>query len=53
MLLLLFIIMLLMIASVPHWPYSRQWGYGPSGGLGTLLIILLIIVMLGNHNVHL
>ncbi|PKM35180.1 MAG: hypothetical protein CVV06_17660 [Gammaproteobacteria bacterium HGW-Gammaproteobacteria-10] len=29
------------------WPHSRGWGYGPSGGLGTILIILLILVLMG------
>lgn len=49
MLFILFIVFLLMIASTPHWPYSRRWGYGPSGGLGTLLIILLVLLLLGHR----
>ena len=48
MLLLIFIILLLMIGSAPTWPHSQRWGYGPSGGLGTVLIILLILLMLGH-----
>ena len=45
-LLLLIILVLLLVGGLPTWPYSRRWGYGPSGSLGTLLIILLILVML-------
>lgn len=47
MLLLLIILLLLTLGSAPAWPYSRGWGYGPSGGLGTLLIVLLILLLLG------
>ena len=47
MLFLLIILFLLMIGTAPTWPHSRQWGYGPSGGLGTVLLILLILVLLG------
>jgi hypothetical protein len=47
MLLILFILFLLMLGSAPAWPYSRTWGYGPSGGLGTVLIILLVLFLLG------
>jgi uncharacterized protein DUF3309 len=44
---LLIILILAVIGSVPAWPYSRGWGYYPSGGLGTLLLILLILYLLG------
>lgn len=44
---LLIILILLLIGAVPSWPYSRNWGYGPSGGLGLILVILLILVLLG------
>jgi hypothetical protein len=44
---LLVILILLLVGSVPSWPYSRSWGYGPSGLLGTLLVVLLILVLLG------
>jgi len=44
---LLIILIVLMIGSVPAWPYSRGWGYYPSGGLGTVLLILLILWLLG------
>ncbi|HMC63630.1 MAG TPA: DUF3309 family protein [Gemmataceae bacterium] len=45
-LLLLIILVLLLVGGVPAWPYSRQWGYGPSGLLGVLLVILLILLLL-------
>ena len=44
---LLIIIILMVIGVFPTWPHSRSWGYGPSGGLGLLLIILLVLVLLG------
>lgn len=44
---LLLVVLLLMVGSAPHWGYSRDWGYAPSGGLGLLLIILLIMVLMG------
>jgi Protein of unknown function (DUF3309) len=45
-LILLIIIILLLMGSLPAWPYSREWGYGPSGGLGTVLLILVILMLL-------
>lgn len=45
--LLLLIIFVLLIAVLPTWPYSNGWGYYPSGGLGTVLLVLLILVLLG------
>ncbi len=47
MLILLVIIIVLLFASAPAWPYSRDWGYYPSGGLGTILLILIILALLG------
>ena len=44
---LLIVLILALVASVPAWPYSRGWGYYPSGGLGTLLVILLLLYLLG------
>ncbi|MBV8474798.1 MAG: DUF3309 domain-containing protein [Hyphomicrobiales bacterium] len=46
-LLLLILIIILLIGALPSWPYSAGWGYYPSGGLGGLLIILLILVAVG------
>ena len=45
--LLLIILVLLLLGALPAWPYSRGWGYYPSGGLGAVLLILLILVLLG------
>lgn len=44
---LLIIVILLLIGAIPSWPYSRSWGYGPSGGLGLVLIILLVLLLMG------
>ena len=45
-LLILFLIVLL-IGAVPAWPYSRDWGYYPTGGLGLLLLIVVILMLMG------
>jgi len=47
MLLLLVLLLLLLVSSVPAWGYSRDWGYYPSGTVGVILIILIIMLMLG------
>ncbi len=44
---LLVVLILMLIGAMPRWPHSRNWGYGPSGGLGLVVIILLIIVLMG------
>lgn len=44
---LLIILVIILIAALPTWPYSSGWGYYPSGGLGLVLIIVLILVLLG------
>lgn len=44
---LLIVVILMLIGAIPTWPHSRQWGYAPSGGLGLVLIILLILWLLG------
>jgi len=43
---LLVLLLLLVIGALPTWPHSRSWGYYPSGGLGLVLIILLIVFLL-------
>ena len=48
MLILLVVLLLLTFGAVPSWPYSRDWGYYPSGGLG-LLVLIVLIVALVNH----
>jgi hypothetical protein len=44
---LLVILILLVIGALPHWPYSGGWGYYPSGGLGLLVLILVILLLTG------
>ncbi len=46
-LLLLIILILLVVAVLPAWPYSSGWGYYPSGGIGVLLVILIVLLLLG------
>jgi len=43
---LIILLVLLLLGAVPVWPYSRRWGYRPSGGLGLILLIVLILVLL-------
>jgi len=44
---LLVILILMLVGVLPTWPHSRSWGYGPSGTVGTILVVLLILVLLG------
>ena len=44
---LIIILILILLGAVPTWPYSRSWGYGPSGVVGLILVILIILVLLG------
>jgi hypothetical protein len=44
---LLIVLILLLIGAIPAWPHSRNWGYGPSGGLGLLVIILIVLLLMG------
>ncbi|MGC1623539.1 MAG: DUF3309 family protein [Pseudolabrys sp.] len=44
---LLIILLLLVLGALPTWPYSTQWGYYPSSGLGVVLVIVLILVLIG------
>ncbi len=46
-LILLIILLVLAIGTAPAWPYSSGWGYYPSGGIGTILLILVILWLLG------
>ena len=45
--LILIIVIILLLAVLPTWPYSTGWGYYPSGGLGLLLLIVIILVIMG------
>jgi hypothetical protein len=44
---LLVIVVLMLIGAIPSWPHSRSWGYGPSGGIGLILLILIILLAMG------
>ncbi len=44
---LLIILILLLVGAVPAWPHSRGWGYGPSGVLGLLVVVLLVLAVTG------
>lgn len=43
---LLIVLVILLLGAVPSWPHSRNWGYAPSGGLGLVLAIVLILVLM-------
>jgi len=45
--LLLIVLILLLVGALPTWPHSRAWGYGPSGILGVVLIVILVAALLG------
>jgi hypothetical protein len=45
--LLLILLILLLLGALPAWPYSRGWGYYPTGGLGLLVIVLLVLILMG------
>ena len=44
---LLIVLVLMLIGAMPRWPHSRNWGYGPSGGLGVVLIVVVALLLLG------
>jgi hypothetical protein len=44
---LIVLAVLMLIGAIPTWPHSRSWGYGPSGGLGLILLVVLILVLTG------
>ncbi len=46
-LILLILLILILVGGLPTWPYSRGWGYGPSGLVGVLLVVLLILLIAG------
>jgi hypothetical protein len=47
---LLVVLIMLLIGALPTWPYSANWGYYPSSGLGLLLLILLIMALMGRRS---
>jgi flagellin-like protein len=46
-LLLLFVVVLLLLGALPTWPYAANWGYGPSGVIGVVLLILVVLLLVG------
>jgi len=44
---LLVVLILLLLGALPTWPYSRSWGYYPSGGLGLIVIVVLVLLLAG------
>jgi hypothetical protein len=44
---LLIVLILLLIGAIPAWPYSRGWGYGPSGVVGLFVIVLIVLLLTG------
>ncbi|MBN9430979.1 MAG: DUF3309 domain-containing protein [Bosea sp.] len=44
---ILIVLVILLIAALPSWPYSSGWGYYPSGGLGLIVVILIILLLMG------
>jgi hypothetical protein len=46
-LILIVILVLLLLGAVPAWPHSRSWGYGPSGLLGLILVVILVLALTG------
>ena len=44
---LIIVLLLMLVGAFPAWPHSRGWGYGPSGLLGTVLLILVVLLLLG------
>jgi hypothetical protein len=44
---LIVVVLLLLLGALPTWPYSSAWGYYPSGGLGLVLLILVVLLLLG------
>jgi len=44
---LLIVLILILVGAIPSWPHSRNWGYGPSGGIGLLVLILIVLLVMG------
>jgi hypothetical protein len=44
---LIIVVILMLVGTLPTWPHSRQWGYFPSGGLGLIFLILIILLLTG------
>jgi hypothetical protein len=44
---LLIVLILMLIGAVPSWPHSKNWGYGPSGGIGLMVIVIIVLLLMG------
>lgn len=44
---LVVLLILMLLGALPTWPHSKNWGYGPTGGLGVVLAILVVLILLG------
>lgn len=44
---LIIVLLLMLVGTLPTWPHSREWGYRPSGLLGTILIVIIILLLMG------
>jgi hypothetical protein len=44
---LVVVLILILVGALPSWPHSQNWGYAPSGGIGLIVVILLVLVLLG------
>ena len=44
---LIVVLIMMLLGALPRWPHSRQWGYFPSGGLGLLVLVVVILVLIG------
>ncbi|MGA9031359.1 MAG: DUF3309 family protein [Sulfuricaulis sp.] len=45
--LLLIIVILLLVGAIPRWPHSKGWGYAPSGTLGVVLVVVIVLLLMG------
>ncbi|MCC6208799.1 MAG: DUF3309 domain-containing protein [Gammaproteobacteria bacterium] len=45
--LLIIVLLLVLIGALPTWPHSREWGYYPSGGVGVVLLVLIVLLLMG------
>jgi hypothetical protein len=44
---LLIVLILLLVGALPSWPHSKSWGYGPSGGIGLIVLIIVVLLVMG------
>jgi hypothetical protein len=47
---LIVILVLMLLGAIPRWGHSRNWGYGPSGGLGLIVLVLVVLLLMGRLN---